>query len=353
MCSPITAVSGFLHMQTRLYPPIYLAVATLTGLLTACIATSSDTAEHKLRSLGVVLGADIPFLFPEKIVVGPAGDLYLLDTELSNIFIISKGSNSASRLCTPKFPGVISDISVDADDRIWILDAARSKVVKLNQQCEVEATFKCRRTPLKLHISGDGEVVVLTGEGETLFDLYSPDGTLLRSFGQRIRYDNPSADNVLNDGRFAPDAAGGFYFSFNYPLLIQHYSPGARLTSELKPDLKMRIDPPEILSRREGTLLEVSQRYQVPVLDMDVDGRGQLHLLISGKDKVDAFMEGTRQLVTTTDTGEIIQRVSLDNSFHRLAISGDTLYLLRNREPLRLEKFSIETPDHLSRVSRH
>ena len=76
-------------MQTRLKPLIYLGAA-FAGILTAYTATSSDTTEHKLRSLGEVLGAEVPLLFPEKIVMKSSGNLYLLDTALSNIFIISK-----------------------------------------------------------------------------------------------------------------------------------------------------------------------------------------------------------------------------------------------------------------------
>lgn len=295
-----------------------------------------------LRSIVTVFGNDAPYSFPEKLVVGPGGDLYILDTELSNVFSIRKRDGVISRLCEPKTPVSGSDMTIDTWGNIWILDAYQSRAVKLNKKCEVKASFAVRNTPLRIQVNSFGELVVLTGEGESLFDLYSATGKILRSLGKRFSYGNPIADSELSDGHIVSDRAGGFYFSFNYPPLIQHYSRGGQLLGEFKPESGVKLEPPDVSVKRQGNQVAVSSRYQIAVLDMALDRRSRLHLLMSGKNKFQALTQGSRNLVVTTNKGQVLGRFGIqESSFHRLGAGEGVLYLLRNRRPNRLEMYTL------------
>ena len=321
--------------------PLYITASLMMLVLLSCDPLGQSQA-GAFRSIVTVLGDDAPYAFPEKLVVGPNGDLYILDTQLSNVFLIQKHNGGISRLCEPKAPISGSDMSVDERGNIWILDSYQSRAIKLGSRCEVQTSFALRNTPLRLQINTFGELLVLTGEGEALFDLYSADGKLLRSLGQRFRYGNPIADSELSDGRIVSDRDGGFYFSFNYPPLIRHYSHEGHLLAEFKPESDVKLEPPDVSSSRQGTQVTVSSRYQILVLDMALDKRDRLYLLMSGKSKIQAFTQGSQKLLVTTNRGQVAGRFDIqESSFHRLGAGDEVLYLLKNRKPNRLEMYTL------------
>ena len=328
------STSAMRHLLQRAAPLMIWVLVTCD-----CFGQSQASA---LRPIVTVFGNDAPYSFPEKLVVGPGGDLYILDTELSNVFAINMRDGRVSRLCEPKAPISGSDMTVDTRGNIWILDSYQSKVVKLSRRCEVQTSFGVRNTPLRLQVNTFGELVVLTGEGEMLFDLYSAGGRILRSMGKRFSYGDPIANSELSDGRIVSDRIGGFYFSFNYPPLVQHYSRGGRLLGEFKPESDVKLAPPDVSSRRQGNQVAVTSKYQILVLDMALDTRGRLCLLMSGKNKFQALLQGSRNLVVTTNKGQVLGRFDVqESSFHRLGAGEGVLYLLRNRRPTRLEMYTL------------
>jgi hypothetical protein len=58
--------------------------------------------------------------------------------------------------------------------------------------------------PLRIATNTAGELIVLNGAGEHLFELYGSDGKLLRGFGKRLDYKDETTNNELSDGRIAP-----------------------------------------------------------------------------------------------------------------------------------------------------
>lgn len=311
------------------------------------LGQSQTGALQPLTPLSSSLDLSASVSFPEKVIVGKSGNAYLLDTELSTIFVTGN-SGDLSNHCELGAAASASDMSVDARGGIWILDSFKSRIIRLNQQCRLEKSFPCRNTPQRLQVNTFGEVVVLTAEGEMLFDVYSAEGKLLRSFGRRFRYGNPIADGELSDGRLCSDKWGGIYFSFNYPALIRHYGRDGRLISEFKPETDISIRPPEVSSRTQGNQLAVSAQYQILVLDMAADRNGRLYFLISGQNKVVALTRGSRNLRVSTSTGRTLKKISLDDSFHRLAVHGDVLYLLRSRRGPRLVRYALPYSPHRS-----
>jgi hypothetical protein len=181
----------------------------------------------------------------------------------------------------------------------------------------------------------------LNGVGANLFEIYGPDGNLLRGFGQRLDYKDQTTNSELSDGRIAPDRSGGFFFSFNYPPLIRHYGRRGNLIAEFKPESEIAIAPPNVSVSKRGNAIAVTSTYQILVLDMTVDSQGRLYLLLSGKYKIPALNEGTRKLSVFAGTGRVLKTTLLDYNFHRLAAGSRQLYLLRNRKPLRLDIYSM------------
>lgn len=304
-----------------------------------CAAGGYLYSQSTLKARSQLLGSQSPFSFPERIVVGPQGEAYILDTDLSTLFALETGK--LKRICGPEKLSSPSDVAVDRQGNLWVLSALRSRIIKLTRQCDVQTEITSQPLPLKIATNSFGELIVLKGAGSSLFELYGPDGKLLRQFGQRIDYKDETTTSELSDGRIAPDSSGGFFFSFNYPPLIRHYGRRGNLISEFNPKSDVTIAPPNISVRKVGNTLAVKSTYQILVLDMTVDSQGRLYLLMSGQNKVPALSEGTGKLALFASTGKLLKTADLENNFHAIAAGSRSLYLLRNRRPLRVDTYAL------------
>ena len=302
------------------------------------ITHSQTVSEKQLRSRAQLFSSHVPVSFPERVVVTASGRTFLLDTDLSTLFSLDK-DGSLKRVCGSESLSSPSDISIDSRGNVWVLSSAHSKIIKLSPNCQYQTEIGSRQMPLRIATNSFGELIVLNGAGQHLFELYGPDGKFLRGFGSRIDYKEETANSELSDGRIATDGSGGFFFSFNYPPLIRHYKRDGSLTREFKPESDIAIEPPNISVRKQGNSMVVRSRYQILVLDLAADARGHLYLLLSGKNKVPALTEGTQKLLVLTNSGRVVQKALLENNFHRLAIRNGRLYLLRNRSPFRLDEY--------------
>lgn len=306
-----------------------------------CIAASPLFSQTTLRPLSQLLSTEAPFSFPERLVVGPQHDLYVLDTSLSSLFAVDTQTGKTNRICGPEKLSSPSDLAVDRQDNLWVLSSLRSKISKLTRRCDVQTEIVSKGLPLRIATNSFGELVVLKGAGDNLFELYGSDGKFLRGFGQRFEYKNETTNAELSDGRIAPDSSGGFFFSFNYPPLIRHYGRNGNLIAEFQPESEVAIGPPNVTVRKLGNSIAVSPRYQILVLDMAVDRRGHLYLLLSGKNKVPALNEGTQKLKVLAGNGRVLRSVELENNFHSVAVGSRRVYLLRNKKPLRLDAYGV------------
>jgi hypothetical protein len=317
----------------------------LSGLLTTaslCFILSGNAfAQTAVRAHSQILGAEAPFSFPESLVAGPQGAVYVLDTDLSTLFSIDTRTNKLNRICGPEKLSSPSDVAVDAKGNLWILSALHSKIAKLNRQCDVQTEIISKSLPLKIATNSFGEIIVLCGIGDNLFEVYAADGKVLRGFGKRLDYRDETTNSELSDGHIAPDRSGGFFFSFNYPPLIRHYSRQGNLIREFKPESDVEIGPPNVSVRKVGKSTAVRSTYQILVLDMTVDRQGRLYLLLSGKNKIPALTEGARKLAILGGEGYVLKKVELETNFHRLVAGNGQLYLLRNRKPIRLDTYAM------------
>ena len=325
-------------MRIRTYTSLAAVFVLSLGL-----TTITGQQVTKLQSVGTI-AREVPYSFPQKLTLDRFGNLYILDSTLSNVFMIklSGGRTQISPLCSPRTPVRAADLSVEGNGGIWILSSNGSKIVKLDKKCDVQKSFDSKRPGLAIQVNTAGEVVVLTSSGEALFDLYAQNGTLLRSFGRRLSYGDPISDGELSNGSLVADRTGGFYFSFNYPPLVHHYGRNGQLLGEFKPPSDVHIAPANVSSQKQGNLMAVRADYQILVLDMTVDNRGRLIFLISGKPKYQAITQGSQMLLVTGGRGMVLKKAMVeDAAFHRLAAGPNGLYLLRNRDGLRLDKYQL------------
>ena len=313
----------------------------LAIVLISLAGTSGSFSQTTLQSRSQLLNTDAPLSFPETLVVGPNGDLYLLDTNLSSLFAIDSKTGSVKRICGAEKLSSPADLAVDRKGNLWVLSAFRSRILKLTSQCDVQKEIVSKSLPRRIATNSFGEVIVLNGAGANLFEIYGPDGNFLRGFGQRLDYKDQTTNSELSDGHIAPDRSGGFFFSFNYPPLIRHYGHRGNLIGEFKPESEVAIAPPDVSVRKRGNAVSVTSTYQILVLDMTIDSQGRLYLLLSGKYKIPALNEGTRKLSVIAGTGRVLKTALLDYNFHRLAAGNRQLYLLRNRRPLRLDIYAM------------
>jgi hypothetical protein len=312
----------------------------VVALVAGSVATGQLAGQTTRKARSQLLTSQVPFSFPEKLLVGARGNIYLLDTDLSSLFTMNASSGEMTRMCGPDKLSAPSDIALDPKGSIWVLSTYRSKVSKLTPDCRVESEIATRRMPLGIQVNSFGELIVLKGIGDALFELYGSDGKLLRAFGQRLDYHDEATNQELSDGQIVPDKSGGIFFSFNYPPLIRHYNRTGNLISEFKPVSEVPIAPPDVSVRKQGNSVVVRSRYQILVLDMAVDAQGRLYLLLSGKNKVPALAEGTPKLAVFSGAGKLLKQVTLEHNFHKVAVGRDGMYVLRNRTPMRLDAYA-------------
>lgn len=257
-------------------------------------------------------------------------------------FVCHAAARRINPLCSPRTPVAAGDLTVEGSGSVWILDSRESRVVEFDRNCKIQRSFVTKRPALALQANTVGELILLTSAGDKLFDLYDQSGTLLRSFGRRNSYGDPIADGELSNGHMIADRTGGLYFSFNYPPLVQHYARDGKLLGAFKPESEIDVGPPNVSSQKQGNFLAVRSNYQILVLDITLDDRGRLIFLMSGKPKHQAIMQGSQTLLVTTERGRVLRRVNIeDAAFHRLVAGHAVLYLLRNRDGLRLDRYDL------------
>lgn len=149
-------------------------------------ARGQAVSEKELRSRAQLFTTGVPVSFPERLVVTSSGKAYLLDTDLSTLFTLDQKDGRLNRVCGSESLSSPSDISVDHKGNVWLLSVAHSKIVKLSPNCQPQVQIVSRQMPLRVATNVFGELIVLNGAGPNLFELYGPDGKLLRGFGQRL-----------------------------------------------------------------------------------------------------------------------------------------------------------------------
>src|SRR5688500_14970389 len=87
----------------------------------AAVLTICQPEVGKIRSTETIVTRG-PYSFPEKLALDGFGNLYLLDSQLSNIYVVHRQRTGphVKTLCSPRTPVAATDLSSDRSGRIWI-----------------------------------------------------------------------------------------------------------------------------------------------------------------------------------------------------------------------------------------
>ena len=180
-----------------------------------------------------------------------------------------------------------------------------------------------------------GKVVVASPTEKNLLHVYSPDGQLLKSFGQVKRRDqtNPSQNSFLNRGRVLTDAKGNIYYVYGYVPLIQKSSPDGEMLYEIE----VKGEAIELQQAVARQFLSIRDPWQVGGVDIinaaAVERRtGHLWIGMNGSSTSGVVYEydGQGQKV-----GEYALRVNVPGvppqnitNIKDIAVTGSSLYVL-------------------------
>ena len=145
---------------------IYLgSICVLVLVSMSFIPLTRISAQETLRAHAEVLGADAPFSFPEKVVVGPDKNIYFLDTALSGIFVQDFKAGVVKRMCGAETVHSPSDMSVDVNGQLWILNQNGSKISSLDRKCATTGEISLTNPSFRIANNSFGEVIVLNETG--------------------------------------------------------------------------------------------------------------------------------------------------------------------------------------------
>ncbi|RMG54698.1 MAG: hypothetical protein D6723_04530 [Acidobacteria bacterium] len=325
---------------------IFIFSASLLAALSVNGATVKGAAPQlRLTTSRIILGAGShPFSFPETFAVDRAGDIYVADSDLATVFKFDARGDFLWKLTgTPpgerRFRG-IADLTVDDQDRVWVLEGLRSVVHAFTSSGRYLRSVHLRHIVRRIAVNRRGEIIA-NSSGPHLFDVYSPGGRYLRSFGRRLVYASRAADYELNTGHLAVGPNDEVYFSFFYPPRIRAYQSDGILRWETAISFDRAFPEPRISQMKQDGNVAISFNYYLASLDLDVDEAGRIYCLVAGQPKIVALTQGSDRVDIFSPGGERLGSLRLPARFHRLAVRQGHMYLLANRKPMRLERFSL------------
>lgn len=292
------------------------------------------------------VGTNFAFEWPDRFALDSKGNLIVLDPKQSTVFKLDpKGKVLWSTRSAPPYVKrfeLLEDVAVDTSNQIWVLDAGHKLLCNFSPEGQMLGAVAIERTPRRFTIASTGELVVNGGLSPMLFDVYSKEGKLLRSFGKREPYRTDTMDYELNTGNMAAGPHGEVYISLASPPVIRAYSAASgKLLWQTDIPFFPPLKVPDIQTKSlpDGKVA-VNFDYQIASLDLAVDREGRLLCLVGGMNRV-ALREGSKRLDLYSTTGQRLGSVDLPVAAVRLASRLQDLYLLEDHNTdLALTHFS-------------
>lgn len=178
-------------------------------------------------------GAPLPS--PVALAPGGAGEVYVTDSELAQVFVIRPGARTAVPLALPAM-GQPTGIAFDAaSGRLFVVDTTAHRVNVIDAQGRLQASFGGRGAadgefnyPTLLWRDGQGRLYV-TDSLNFRVQVFDGDGRFLRKFGQA---GDGTGDNMRQKG-VATDSFGHVYVVDSLFSAIQIFDQRARLLLSL------------------------------------------------------------------------------------------------------------------------
>jgi hypothetical protein len=314
------------------------------AVVIACVSLSIAAARHpyperpKLIIGQTLIDAPItqtPTLYPEKIIVSPQGQIYLLDTELDCIFLLPPKSNKLIPISLHSTNGKLNltDVFIDQSNVFWIVDSRTNMVHAFKANSRPILSFYCPDYPKSVGVLGNGNIVIQTGTGSHLFAMYTRKGILIKRFGERKPAASKGEDYWLNHG-WMTVRGDNLYFCFAYPYEIRCYdSQGSLVWSHTIP-----LDMPKPVIRGQGDSMSVNMSFSS--LAIATDQKNRVYVLASGAPQLMALSQGSNRLDIITSTG-LAASYSLAQSYNSIAIMRGQVLALKNRKILRIDAYDV------------
>ncbi len=276
-----------------------------------------------------------PALYPEKIIISPQGQIYLLDTELDRILLFSPKSKKLIPVSLRSTNGKLNlaDLCIDSSNTFWIVDSQTNTVRAFKSNGRPLLRFHCPDYPKSVGVLENGDIVVQTGTGSHLFAMYTRKGVLIKSFGERKPAASKGGDYWLNHGWMAV-RGNDIYFCFAYPYEIRRYdSQGSLVWSHTIP-----LDMPKPIIRGQGDSMSVSMSFSS--LAIATDRRNRVYVLVSGAPQLMALNKGSDRLDIVSSAG-IVASYSLAQSYNSIGVARGQALALKNRKVLRIDAYDV------------
>jgi outer membrane protein assembly factor BamB len=280
-------------------------------------------------------GSNFAFEWPDRFALDSKGNLIVLDPKQSTVFKLDPNGKVlwSTRSAPPyvKRFDLLEDVAVDASDQVWVLDAGHKLLCSFTPEGQVSGTVAFERTPRRFTVTSEGELVVNGGLSHSLFDVYSQEGKLLRSFGKRESYRTDTMDYELNTGNMAAGPHGEVYISLASPPVIRAYAAASgKLLWQADIPFFPPLKAPDIQTKSlPNGQVGANFDYQIASLDLAVDRQGRLLCLVGGMNRA-LLREGSKRLDLYSAAGQRLGSVDLPVAAVRLASRRQSLFLLED-----------------------
>lgn len=188
-------------------------------------------------------------VFPEvRFITGPVrqdrrGNYYVSDRHTRTIRIYNEFFNPIGTIGGmgrgAADLGGTETFAVTADGKVVTVGLEEIKI--FNSAGVAERTFRSWRT-MALDVMSTGEILVSGFPEDKLIHVFSPEGKLLREFGEPVFGDEDQSNKgYLNTGLIAVDSDDNIYYAFRFlpEPTIRKYDREGNLLAEFHPDAKM------------------------------------------------------------------------------------------------------------------
>lgn len=321
------------------FPAYWLGHSMTAGLILLCDCVEALIYGQGLERVKLEVSrriVNLPIeqtlaIYPDQLVAGSGRQIFLSDSESGRLFSVSLKDGQLNRL---DIKAPFSDFVVGKQETFWLLDSSsRSVSAYRRRDGKRVRTFQCSPASLAIGILDDGTLVIHAGSGPHLFELFTPEGALIKTFGEPQPASSEAERFFLNFGKMSV-AGQNIYFCFQNPYEIRCYNSTGAL--EWTHTLPLSVPPPKI--RVSGTTTSVNMYFSC--LAIAADNRGNVFVLESGELNVRAYAKGSGKLDVVSRAG-LRRRYVLDNAYVSISFSKRGLLAMRNGKRLLIDLYSL------------
>lgn len=258
------------------------------------------------------------------IKVDSEGNIYVLERGQKRV---QKFDNKGNFILTidaeGQGPGELKNpiaLFVTKDYYIYVLDNENLRVSKFDPIGIFISSFKPKYKPIDFVVDSRNNVIILE-DGDPNFKLfkYNEKGNLISSFGKIIAGKNIFETAILNHGCISIDENDNIYISYLQPYKIQKFDSKDNLVAEYSRKLPYQIIKPMTSIEDRGNVRAVQFNVHTRLTaDLDVKKDRIYHLITNGND---LFMEG-RYVDIFDSSGIYLQRIELNNPSRKFCVDG-------------------------------